>query len=113
MIRSSLIDASMSVHFLLHTIFTVVYTVNRSPIALLQSPSPFETLFPRPPNYGLVESFGCFCFSLFVPGSTNVFQPRATQVFSGAMPLMIKGIVVLIQQMKIRIFKDCDVDIEE
>ena len=67
-IKSSLIDASMPMHFLLDTVFTVGCTINNHlPIALLQSPSPFETLFARPPNYGFLKLFGHLCLSRFVP----------------------------------------------
>ena len=46
---------------------TAIYCINRVPTLVLQNLSPFEKLFGKPPDYSILEPFGCACFVLVQP----------------------------------------------
>ncbi|KAJ4774690.1 Gag/pol [Rhynchospora pubera] len=66
------------------TFSSTVYLINRLPPANFSTPSPFEMLFNRAPDYLSLRVLGCQCFPFTRPYSQHKLQPRSTAcVFLG------------------------------
>jgi len=54
MARAFLIEAQIFASFRVDAIQTIVFTINRLPMPILQGQSPFEKLFQESPNYNFL-----------------------------------------------------------
>ena len=57
---------------------TAVFTINRLPSPILDSLSPYETLFGKPPVYAEFHPFGCRVFPCLRDYAPHKFAPRST-----------------------------------
>ena len=74
---------------------TAVYLINRLPSQTLVGKTPYELLFGKYPDYIMLCTFGCLCFSYLQDYAPNKLSPKSAPcVFLGYSPLH-KGFVVL------------------
>ena len=56
--------------------FTAVYLIKRLPSPNCGHKSPFEILFHKTPYYTSLKNFGCICYPLLKPYTSNKLRPK-------------------------------------
>lgn len=74
---SLLAQSHLSSIFWVDAFVTSVFIINWLPSSVLGDVSPFFKLFKKGPDYSLFRSFGCSCFPLLRPYSTNKLMFRS------------------------------------
>ncbi|KAJ9556427.1 hypothetical protein OSB04_011041 [Centaurea solstitialis] len=69
--------AGLPLRFWSHAFQTAVYLINRLPTPILDSKTPFHTLYGTNPNYSKLKTFGCLCYPWLRPYSTSKLDPRS------------------------------------
>lgn len=62
MARALRFQANLPASFWGECVLTTEYLINRTPLSLLDSKSPYELLYSTPPNYNTLRVFSCFCY---------------------------------------------------
>lgn len=84
MARALRFHSSVSISFWGDYLLTATYLINRTPSLHLNGITPDEVLYNTAPNFDDLRVFGCLCFDVVVPRSSDKFAPRATKgVFIG------------------------------
>ena len=72
MVGGFLIQVLLPSQFWADAAYTTVFPVNRLPLSVIGSETPFQKLFGKPPKYTFLRMFGCTCFPNFLASSQNI-----------------------------------------
>jgi hypothetical protein len=74
---SLLAQSHLAPIFWVDAFLTSIFIINRLPTSILGNVSPYFKLLNKSPDYSLFRSFGCSCFPLLRPYSTNKLMFRS------------------------------------
>ena len=72
MSRAFLLQASLLGQFWVDAAYAVTFVINRLPTPVLDSKSPLEWIFQKPPDYSCLRVFGCECFPTLLTRSYSL-----------------------------------------
>jgi hypothetical protein len=72
-----LAQSGLSTKFLVDSVLTAIYLINRLLTHVLQQESPFSKLMKRAPDYTLLRTFGCLCYPLLRPYANHKLSFRS------------------------------------
>ena len=86
--RTLLIQASLSPRFWAESLRTATYLLNRLSSTTSPAPTPHHALFGTPPRYDHLRVFGCACYPNISATAPHKLAPHSTRyVFFGYSPL--------------------------
>ena len=85
--RTLLLQASLSPHLWAKSLYTATYLLNRLPSTASPAPTPHHALFGTPPRYNHLRVFECACYPNTSATASHKLAPRSTRcVFLGYSP---------------------------
>lgn len=82
--RALMFTSGLSMRFWPYSLLTATWLVNRVPSKVLDWSCPYEMLFKKEPNYGLLRPFGCLAFAVDLSPSRGKFESRSIKcIFLG------------------------------
>lgn len=85
--RALRIQAGLPQKFWGDCVLTATYLINKMPSVLLHWKTPYEVLFSKEPSYDNIRVFGCLCYALMAPKSSDKMEARGRRcVFIGYPP---------------------------
>lgn len=89
--RACLFQSKLPRKFWGESILTATHLINRTPSSVLQGKTPYELLFETKPQYDLLHTFGCLCYSHRLSRDKDKFGPRSRRCVFVGCPFGKKG----------------------
>ncbi|XP_071713646.1 uncharacterized protein [Rutidosis leptorrhynchoides] len=109
--RALMFQGGLPLNMWSECILTSCYLINRTPTAVLNGKSPYETVFKSDPNLSHLKCFGCLCFSVDL-NPKDKFSSRSTKCILIGFSNVKKGYKLLSLEDK-SIFYSRDVKLYE